>query len=142
MRIPSVGLKHSSHRSQTLPTPSLAVPSVQTERSQSPAFYLKSEADEPQHKVTLQHQPTQTCSPAYRFSRIRLPTCSPRRLRMLDSSIVRRTPTYHASLPVWSRAAPSGSSCCSLPPSLGLNLILAAAKHLHQNLSDWRGAVS
>lgn len=52
-----------------------------------------------------------------------------------------RAPTYHASLPVRSHAALPGS-CLPLPPSLRLNLILAAAKHFHQKLSDWRGAVS
>lgn len=53
-----------------------------------------------------------------------------------------RDPTYHAFLPVHSHAA-LPRSCLLLPPStLRLNLILAAAKHFDQNLSDWRGPVS
>lgn len=41
-----------------------------------------------QYKVTLQLKPTQTSSSTYRHGSICLPTCSPRLLRMLDSSMV------------------------------------------------------
>lgn len=69
-------------------------PNVHTKRSQSPVFCLK----EPygsltscaciQYKVTLQLKPTNTSSSTHRHGHVCLPTCSPRLLRMLDSSMV------------------------------------------------------
>lgn len=57
------------------------------------------------------------------------------------------SPTQHASLPVHIHAALPRSNLLLPPLSssllsfLGLNLILAAAKHLRLKLSDWSGSV-
>lgn len=118
------------------------MPSVKAERSQSPNCALlkaqsmlkphKQHADSGEKKV-----PTDTA-----------PHAGSARFAFLPVAPVSsecwahpwyRAPTYHASLPVHSHAA---LARLLHPPSLGLNLILAAAKHFHQNLSDWRGAVT
>lgn len=122
------------------------MPSADTKRSQSPVFCLKSNTGAT--KIAHAYNTKSPCSTN--------PRTPPAPHRGTDTFVCLpvalassecwtrpwyRTPSYHASLPVRSHAALPGSSLL-LPPSLRLNLILAAAKHFHQNLSDWRGAVS
>lgn len=100
------------------------LPSVNTKMSQSPNCVLLRRATDAganhvyiQYKVTLQLKHTHTDTAAQRrHGFICLPTCNPRLLRMLDSSMV-QSPTYHASSPVHCHAALPSSSLL-LPPSL------------------------
>lgn len=110
-------------------------------RSQSPNCSVKRAIQEP-HKPLIQ---TVQSRPADTAPHTNTPTFACLPVALVSSECWTRpwyrAPTYHASIPVHSHAAlPSSSLLRS--PSLRLNLILAAAKHFHQNLSDWRGAVS
>lgn len=99
---------------------------------------LRVNTESPNCLLSNHHRSLRKC--CLMISWFRSPTCSPRLLRMLDSSMVQNQ-TYHDFLPVHIHAALPRSSLL-LPPSLRVKLIFAAAKHLHQNLSDWSEAVS
>lgn len=77
--------------------------------------------------------------------RATFPTCSPRLLRMLDSSMLERQSTRSIAVST-SLVATYTALHCLLQrtgnPTGMLHLIRAAAKDLHQNLSDWKGPVS
>lgn len=130
-----------------LPAPSFAVPSVQTERSQSPVFCLRSDKEPRTHAA--QSHPAAAAAAAHAAH------AAPH----ADAAASARLPVALAAWECWTHPwcgdpwlvmppCRCGAALhrlalpLSLSPSLGLNLILAAAKHLHRNLSDWRGAVS
>lgn len=136
----------SSHHRQKQNVARSVLPSVHTKRSQSPVFRLKSNTGVSQ--ATHAYSTKSPCSsnprrPPAPHTGTATFACLPVALASSEcwTRPWYRAPTYHAFLPVWSHAALPCSSLL-LPPSLRLNLILAAAKHFHQNLSDWRGAVS
>ncbi len=124
------------------------LPSLNTNSTQSPDCALLKEQYRSltshariQYKVALQLKPIQTPAPhTHRHGYSFPPTCSPRLLRMLDSSMV-QSPDL-TCLPTGAKPRCTAWLLPPAPPSLRLNLILAAAKHFHQKLSDWRGAVS